>query len=61
MKLSGTVIRDSSTFIENGSVVVDGNEIVSVGERPSIREQYPDHAEQRYDINVLSRRVNRNV
>jgi guanine deaminase len=50
MKLSGTVIRDSSTFIENGSVVVDGNEIIAVGERPSIREQFPDHAEQRYDI-----------
>jgi guanine deaminase len=50
MLLSGTIVPDSSTIIENGAVVVKDSEIVAVGERQSVRARYPDDLEQQYDI-----------
>ena len=50
MLLSGTIVPDSSTIIENGAVAVDGTEIAAVGKRQSVRAQYPDFPEQQYDI-----------
>ena len=50
MILSGTIVPNSSTIIENGAVVVDGTVIAAVGERPEIRERFPDHPEQQYDV-----------
>ena len=50
MLLSGTIVQDSSTIIENGAVAVDGSEIAAVGKRQSVRAQYPDLPEQQYDI-----------
>jgi len=50
MILSGTIVPDSSTIIENGAVAVDGSEIAAVGKRQSVRAQYPDFDEQQYDI-----------
>ncbi len=50
MLLSGTIVPDSSTIIENGAVAVDGSEIAAVGKRQSVRAQYPDFPEQQYDI-----------
>jgi len=51
MILSGTVVQDASTVVENGSVVVD-EEILAVGDRAELRDQYPDHREQQYDLLV---------
>ena len=50
MLISGTVVPDSSTIIDNGAVVVEDTEIVAVGERQSVRARYPDAPEQQYDI-----------
>jgi guanine deaminase len=50
MFLSGTVVPDASTIIKNGAVVVEGTEIVAVGERQSVRARYPDALEQEYDV-----------
>ena len=50
MIVSGTVVTDSSTIIEEGAVVVGGSEITAVGDAKALREQYPDHREKRYDI-----------
>lgn len=51
MKLSGTVIADAETIIEDGCVVVDGETIEAVGERSEIAPQYPDH--RNYDVDIL--------
>jgi len=50
MFLSGTIIVDSTTTVENGAVVVDGDEVVAVGDRDSLRPEYSGHREQQYDI-----------
>jgi len=50
MKISGTIIADSSTTIADGTVVVDGKRIVAVGDREELSDQYPDHAERTCDI-----------
>lgn len=50
MKLSGDIVQNSSRIIPNGTVVVEDTEIIAVGDREDISEQYPDHPEQHYDI-----------
>lgn len=50
MLLSGTVIADADTVIENGAVVVDGSRIAAVGAYAELRDRYPDREEQSYDI-----------
>jgi 5-methylthioadenosine/S-adenosylhomocysteine deaminase len=50
MRVSGTVIADSSTVIEGGSVVFEGDTILAVGDRAQLAEQYPDHRELTADI-----------
>ncbi|SFL65811.1 Cytosine/adenosine deaminase [Halogranum rubrum] len=50
MLLSGTVVADSATVIDNGAVVVDGTTIEAVGEREALVDQYPDHERREYDI-----------
>lgn len=50
MLLSGTVVVDASTTIEEGAVVTEDDCIVAVGDRTDLVEQYPDHERREYDI-----------
>jgi cytosine/adenosine deaminase-related metal-dependent hydrolase len=50
MLLTGTVVADSETVIEDGAVVVRDDVIAAVGDADSLRDQYPDHAEESYDL-----------
>jgi len=50
MILSGTVVADATTVIEDGCVVVDNSRIEAVGDRTEMVERYPDHEEEGYDI-----------
>ncbi len=52
MFLSGTVVVDASTVIENGAVVTEGNGIVAVGDAPDLVERYPDHDRRAHDVLV---------
>ncbi len=50
MILSGTVLADAETCIENGAVAVEGDEIVAVGDAREVRDAYPDHEERTHEI-----------
>ncbi|MFC4988310.1 MULTISPECIES: 5'-deoxyadenosine deaminase [Saliphagus] len=50
MLLSGTVIADSETVIDEGGVVVSGSRIEAVGPRAELRDRYPDHEERSFDL-----------
>jgi 5-methylthioadenosine/S-adenosylhomocysteine deaminase len=50
MLLSGTVVADSETVIEDGAVVTDGTEIAFVGDRATALDRYPDHERRAFDI-----------
>ncbi|WP_330633512.1 5'-deoxyadenosine deaminase [Halocatena halophila] len=50
MILSGTVIVDSTTVIDDGGVVVTGSRIEAVGERSAMRAEFPSHDERQFGI-----------
>ncbi|WP_049926017.1 5'-deoxyadenosine deaminase [Halopiger goleimassiliensis] len=50
MLLSGTVIVDAETVIDDGAVVVADDRIVDVGERAACLDRYPDHERRAYDL-----------
>jgi cytosine/adenosine deaminase-related metal-dependent hydrolase len=50
MLLQGTVVADAETVYEEGAVVVEGDEIVAVGDREEIVEAYPDRERREYDL-----------
>ena len=52
MRISGTLVTDAPTVIADGSVVVEGSDIVAVGDRDRLADQYPDHREQSCDLVV---------
>jgi cytosine/adenosine deaminase-related metal-dependent hydrolase len=50
MLLTGTVVADAHTVIEDGAVVTEGAEIAAVGDAATLRESYPDHDHRSYDV-----------
>ncbi|MFP9059382.1 5'-deoxyadenosine deaminase [Natrialbaceae archaeon A-chndr2] len=50
MLVSGTVVVDTETVIEDGAVVTVDDRIVAVGERSDCLERYPDHERRTYDL-----------
>ncbi|GAA0520650.1 Cytosine/adenosine deaminase [Halorubrum aquaticum] len=50
MLLTGTVIADAETVIDDGAVVVEDDTIAAVGEADALRETYPDHERREFDI-----------
>jgi cytosine/adenosine deaminase-related metal-dependent hydrolase len=50
MLVTGTVVADSTTVLDDGAVVVSGSRIEAVGERSVIAPQYSDHEHQAYDV-----------
>ena len=50
MLLTGTVVVDSGTVLDDGAVVTAGSRIEAVGERSEVAPRYPDHEHQSYDV-----------
>ncbi|MFC5366540.1 5'-deoxyadenosine deaminase [Salinirubrum litoreum] len=50
MLLTGTVVADAETVVEDGAIVVRDEVIAAVGDADTLREQYPDHVEESYDL-----------
>ncbi|ATW89355.1 cytosine/adenosine deaminase-related metal-dependent hydrolase [Halohasta litchfieldiae] len=50
MLLSGTVVVDETTVIEDGAVVTVGDKIEAVGPALDLVDQYPDHHRRAFDI-----------
>ena len=50
MILTGTVVVDSQTVIEDGAVVVDGSHIKTVGRRDELEAQYGGSETHSYDV-----------
>jgi cytosine/adenosine deaminase-related metal-dependent hydrolase len=50
MLISGTVVADAETVVEDGAVVTREDEVAFVGERATAVERYPDHERRSFDI-----------
>ncbi|MFC7072920.1 5'-deoxyadenosine deaminase [Halovenus rubra] len=50
MLLSGTVIADSETVLDDGAVVTADNEIIFLGARTEALDRYPGHEHREFDI-----------
>ena len=50
MLLTGTVVADPGTVIEDGAVVVDGSEIAAVGGREELVDRFPDRERRAFDL-----------
>jgi cytosine/adenosine deaminase-related metal-dependent hydrolase len=50
MLLTGTVVADSNTVIEDGAVAVSGSRIEAVGHRSAVAPEYADHEQKSYDV-----------
>ena len=50
MLISGTVLADAKTVIDDGAIVTDSDTIAAVGDRSDLRERYPDHERVHHDI-----------
>ncbi len=50
MILTGTIVQDSESVIENGAVVVEGTTITAVGPANELLDMYPDHEHRAFDI-----------
>ncbi|PSP82267.1 ethylammeline chlorohydrolase [Halobacteriales archaeon QS_1_68_17] len=50
MLLTGTVVADPDTVIEDGGVVIEGERIAHVGTRAECLDRYPDHERRSFDL-----------
>jgi len=50
MLLTGTVVQDAESVIEDGGVVTEGSTIEAVGDATELRERYPDHEHRSFDV-----------
>ena len=50
MLVAGTVVADSTTVVDDGAVVTEGDRIAFVGDRETALERYPDHDRRTVDI-----------
>ncbi|WP_076427008.1 5'-deoxyadenosine deaminase [Haladaptatus litoreus] len=50
MILTGTVVADATTIIEDGAVVVSGETIDAVGNRTELLDRYAEHDVDEYDL-----------
>ncbi|MFW5948852.1 MAG: 5'-deoxyadenosine deaminase [Halolamina sp.] len=50
MLLTGTVVVDAETTIQNGAVVVAGDRIEAVGPAADLRERFPAHEHRAFDV-----------
>lgn len=50
MLLTGTVVQDAESVVEDGGVVTEGSTIEAVGDAARLRERYPDHERRSFDV-----------
>jgi 5-methylthioadenosine/S-adenosylhomocysteine deaminase len=50
MLLTGTVVVDANTVVEDGAVVVAGDRIEAVGPADDLRERFPAHEHRAFDV-----------
>ena len=50
MLITGTVIADPETVIDDGAVVIEGSTITAVGKADALLSEHPDHERRAFDI-----------